>query len=36
VGNEENGYPVLDLNKITINVTKDLSDVHKHPQRRNL
>jgi hypothetical protein len=26
VGNEENGYPVSDLNKTTINVTKELSD----------
>jgi hypothetical protein len=29
VGNEENGYPILDLNKTTINVTKKLRDAHK-------
>jgi hypothetical protein len=29
VGNEENGHPVLDLNKTMINVTKELSDAHK-------
>jgi hypothetical protein len=28
VGNEENGYSVPDLNKTTINVTKELSDAH--------
>jgi hypothetical protein len=28
VGSEENGYPVPDLNKIMINVTKDLSETH--------
>jgi hypothetical protein len=28
VGNEENGYPVPDLNKTMINVTKDPSDIH--------
>jgi hypothetical protein len=28
VGNEENGYPVPDLNKM-INVTKELNDAHK-------
>jgi phytoene dehydrogenase-like protein len=27
--NEENGYPVPDRNKTTINVTKELSDAHK-------
>jgi hypothetical protein len=37
VGNEENGYPVPDLNKTMINVTKEPSDAHqKNPQRRNL
>jgi hypothetical protein len=29
VGNEENGYPVPELNKTTINVTEELSDAHK-------
>jgi hypothetical protein len=29
VGNEENGYPVPDLNKTMINVTKELSNPHK-------
>jgi hypothetical protein len=29
VGNEENVYPVPDLNKIMINVTKELCDAHK-------
>jgi hypothetical protein len=29
VGNEENGYPVLDLNKTMINGTKELSNAHK-------
>jgi hypothetical protein len=29
VGNEENEYPVPDLNKTMINVTKELSDAHK-------
>jgi hypothetical protein len=29
VGCEENEYPVPDLNKTTINVTKKLSDTHK-------
>jgi hypothetical protein len=28
VGNEENGYPVPDLNKTMINVTKELRDAH--------
>jgi uncharacterized protein YdeI (BOF family) len=28
VRNEENGYPVPDLNKIMINVTKEPSDTH--------
>jgi hypothetical protein len=28
VGNKENGYPVPDLNKIMINVTKEPSDTH--------
>jgi hypothetical protein len=29
VGNEENGYPVPDPNKIMINVIKEPSDIHK-------
>jgi hypothetical protein len=29
VANEENGYPVPDLNKTMINVTKEPSDAHK-------
>jgi 5'-deoxynucleotidase YfbR-like HD superfamily hydrolase len=29
VGNEKNGYPVPDLNKTMINVTKELMDAHK-------
>jgi hypothetical protein len=29
VGNEENGYPVPDLNKTMINITKELSNAHK-------
>jgi hypothetical protein len=28
VGNEENGYPVPDLNKTMINVTKEPSDTY--------
>jgi hypothetical protein len=28
VGNEENGYPVPELNKTMINVTKEPSDTH--------
>jgi hypothetical protein len=28
VGNEENGYPVPDLNKAMINITKEPSDTH--------
>jgi hypothetical protein len=28
VGNEENGYPIPDLNKTTINVTKELSNTY--------
>jgi hypothetical protein len=36
VGNEENGYPVLDPNKTMINITNEPSDAHKKiPQRRN-
>jgi hypothetical protein len=27
-GNEENGYPVSDLNKTVINVTKEPSEIH--------
>jgi hypothetical protein len=29
VGNEENGYPVPNLNETMINVTKKLSNAHK-------
>jgi hypothetical protein len=37
VGNEENGYPVPNLKKMTINVTRGHSYAHKkNPQRRNL
>jgi hypothetical protein len=38
VENEENEYPVPDLNKTMINVIKELSDAYKRksPQRRNL
>jgi hypothetical protein len=37
VGNEENGYPVLDPNKTMINVTKEPSETpQKNPQRGNL
>jgi hypothetical protein len=37
VGNEENGYPVPDPNKIMINVTKEHSETYKIiPQRENL
>jgi hypothetical protein len=28
VGNEENEYPVPDLNKTMINITKEPSDIH--------
>jgi hypothetical protein len=34
VGNEENGYPVPDLNKTMINITKELSDAHKKPSKK--
>jgi hypothetical protein len=34
VGNEENGYPVPDLNKIMINVTKEPSDTHKKSSKK--
>jgi hypothetical protein len=37
VGNEENGYPVPDLKKTTINVTKELNDaLKKKKPSRNL
>jgi hypothetical protein len=36
VGNEENGYPVPDLNKTMINVTKETSNTHKKDPQRNL
>jgi carbamoylphosphate synthase small subunit len=29
IGNEENGHPVSDTNKIMINITKEPSDTHK-------
>jgi hypothetical protein len=36
VGNEENGYSVLDANKTMINFTNEPSDTHKKiPQRGN-
>jgi hypothetical protein len=35
-GNEENGYPVSDPKKTMINDSKEPSDAHKTPQRRNL
>jgi hypothetical protein len=28
VGNEKNGYPVPDINKTMINVTKEHNDIH--------
>jgi hypothetical protein len=34
--NEENGYPVPDLNKTMINVTKETSNTHKKDPQRNL
>jgi hypothetical protein len=34
VGNEENGYPVIDLNKTSINVTKEDSNAHKKPTKK--
>jgi hypothetical protein len=34
VGNEENGYPVPDLNKTMINVTKEQSDTHIKPLKK--
>jgi hypothetical protein len=36
VVNEENGYPVSDLNKTMINVTKEPSDTHIKHSKRNL
>jgi hypothetical protein len=36
LGNEDNEYPVPDPKKTMINVTKEQSDTHKYPQRRNL
>jgi hypothetical protein len=39
VGNEENGYPVPDPNKTTINITKEPIDAYKNkknPQGGNL
>jgi hypothetical protein len=35
VRNEEKGYPVPDLNKTMINVTKEPNDMHKNLQGRN-
>jgi hypothetical protein len=35
-GNEENGYPVPDPNKIVINVTKEPSDTHKITLKKSL
>jgi hypothetical protein len=34
VGNEENGYPVPDLNKTMINVTKEPSDTQIKPSKK--
>jgi predicted RNA-binding protein len=34
VGNEENIYPVPDLNKTTINATKELSVAHKKSSKK--
>jgi hypothetical protein len=34
VGNEENAYPVSDLNKTMINETKELRDTHKKPSKK--
>jgi IMP dehydrogenase/GMP reductase len=36
VGNEENGYPVSDLNKTMINVTKEPSDTHMKTYKETL
>jgi hypothetical protein len=33
VGKEENRYPVPDLNKAMINVTKEFSNAHKNPSK---
>jgi hypothetical protein len=35
-GNEENGYPVPNSNKIMINDIRNTVTSTKHPQRRNL
>jgi hypothetical protein len=35
-GNEASGYLVLDLNKTMINVTKELSNIHKKKNQRNM
>jgi hypothetical protein len=34
VGNEENGYPVPDLNETMINITEELRDAHKKPSKK--
>jgi hypothetical protein len=34
VGNEENGYPVHDLNKTMINLTEELSNDNKKPSKK--
>jgi hypothetical protein len=34
VGNEENEYPVPDPNRIGINITSELSDIHKKISQR--
>jgi hypothetical protein len=36
VGNEENGYPVPDPNKIMINVTKEPIDAHKNSLKKEI
>jgi hypothetical protein len=35
-GNEENGYPVPDLNKTMINDTKEPSDAHKNALKEEI
>jgi hypothetical protein len=35
VGYEENGYPLPDLNKTTIKVTKEFSNAHKKPSKKD-
>jgi predicted house-cleaning noncanonical NTP pyrophosphatase (MazG superfamily) len=35
-GNEDNGYPVLDPNKIKINDTKELSNTHRNTLKEEI